>query len=112
LATPARGDFGGGGTDVAEVSWNAPVLRMDAATSPLGTPGHSWGIVCTGKTSIGHKGMLVASKALAATVLDLLVEPELLSEVRGEWKRKTQGKPYKSPLPPDATPPVVPEKKN
>jgi hypothetical protein len=66
----------------------------------------------TGKTSIGHKGMLVASKTLAASVLDLLLQPDLLSSVRAEWKRKTQGKPYKSPLPPDATPPVVSEKKN
>ncbi len=68
--TPARGGgFGGGGTDVAEVSWNAPVLRMSAATQVPGSPGHSWAVVCTGSHEIGHKGMLVASKALAATVL-------------------------------------------
>lgn len=112
LTSPAGGHFGGGGTDVAEVSWNAPVLGMDAATSPLGTPWHSWDVVCTGKASIGHKRMLVASKTLAATVLDLLLQPELLSRVRAEWKHKIQGKTYQSPLPPNATPPVVPEKKN
>jgi aminobenzoyl-glutamate utilization protein B len=111
LTAPGGGGFGGGGTDVAEVSWNAPVLRMGAATSPLGTPGHSWATVCTGKTSIGHKGMLVASKTLAATVLDLMSRPELLSQVNAEWNLKTQGKTYQSPLPPDARPPVVPEKK-
>jgi aminobenzoyl-glutamate utilization protein B len=110
--TPRGGDdFGGGGTDVAEVSWNAPVLRMTAATSPMGSPGHSWATVCTGKTSIAHKGMLVASKTLAATVLDLMLQPDLLAQVRAEWARKTEGKPYRSPLPPDARPPVVPESK-
>jgi aminobenzoyl-glutamate utilization protein B len=110
LTPPGGGGFGGGGTDVAEVSWNAPVLRMVAATTPLAAPGHSWAIVCTGKTSIAHKGMLVASKTLAATVLDLLLQPELLSQLKTEWNQKTEGKTYKSPLPPDAVPPVVPEK--
>jgi len=108
--TPAsRDDFGGGGTDVAEVSWNTPVLRMGAATHPMGAPGHSWAVVCTGSTSIAHKGMLVASKTLAATVVDLLTQPELLEQVRSEWKEKTGGRPYKSPLPPGAVPPVVAE---
>jgi aminobenzoyl-glutamate utilization protein B len=112
LTPPGADRFGGGGTDVAEVSWNAPVLRMTAATTPLGAPGHSWAIVCTGKTSMAHKGMLVASKALAATVLDLMMQPDLLSQVRAEWSRKTRAVPYQSPLPPDAVPPVVPEKSN
>jgi aminobenzoyl-glutamate utilization protein B len=106
--TPAScDDFGGGGTDVAEVSWNTPVLRMGAATSPVGAPGHSWAVVCTGSTSIAHKGMLVASKTLAATVLDLLTRPELLAQVRSEWNTKIGGTPYTSPLPPDAVPPVA-----
>jgi len=111
LTPPSRDSFGGGGTDVAEVSWNAPVLRMTAATCPLGSPGHSWAIVCTGRTYIAHKGMLVAAKTLAATVLDLMTQPALLGQVREEWKQKTEGTPYKTPLSPDAVPPVVPEPK-
>ncbi|MFC1556590.1 amidohydrolase [candidate division KSB1 bacterium] len=110
--TPERpGGFGGGGTDVAEVSWNTPVLRLNVTTNPLGSPGHSWAVVCTGSHPIGHKGMLTAAKVMAATIIDLMTQPELLASVRSEWKEKTEGKPYKSPLPPDAVPPVVPEKK-
>jgi aminobenzoyl-glutamate utilization protein B len=105
-----RGGFGGGGTDVAEVSWNAPVLRLSATTQPPGAPGHSWAVVCTGSSSIGHKGMLVAAKALGATGLDLMTDPALLQQVRAEWTQVTGGKPYRSPLPPDATPPVVAER--
>lgn len=112
LTPPRGGGFGGGGTDVAEVSWNAPVLRLNVATNPPGSPGHSWAIVCTGRHSIGHKGMLVAAKTLAATILDLMTQPELIARVQAEWKEVTRGKPYRSPLPPDAVPPVVPEKKN
>ncbi len=111
LRAPRNDGFGGGGTDVAEVSWNAPVLRLSAATEAIGSPGHSWAVVCTGSTSIGHRGMLMATKTLSATTLDLLTQPDLLAEVRAEWKEKTQGKAYKSPLPADAKPPVVPEPK-
>jgi len=109
--TRPRGGFGGGGTDVAEVSWNAPVLRMGAACHPPGAPGHSWAVVCTGKTSIGHKGMLVAAKSMAAAGIELMTQPETLAKVRAEWERHTRGKTYRSPLPPDAKPPVVPERK-
>jgi aminobenzoyl-glutamate utilization protein B len=45
--------------------------------------------------------MLATSKTLAAAFLDLLLQPALLSQVRMEWKRKTQGKPSQSPLPVD-----------
>jgi len=106
-----EGGFGGGGTDVAEVSWNAPTLRMVAACHPIGSPGHSWAIVCTGKTPIGHKGMLTAAKTMAATGIELMSNPETLASVRAEWKKLTKDRPYKSPLPPDAKPPVVPEPK-
>lgn len=111
LTVPATTGFGGGGTDVAEVSWNAPVLRLSVATEPLGSPGHSWAVVCTGSTPIGHKGMLVAAKTLSATVLDLMTQPALLEGVRNEWKEKTRGKPFRSYLPADAKPPVEPEGK-
>jgi aminobenzoyl-glutamate utilization protein B len=108
LKLPEMG-FGGGGTDVSEVSWNAPVLRMNAACFPLGVPGHSWAVACTSGMSIGHKGMLVAAKTLATTSLDLLIQPELLGKVRAEWKELTKGKKYKNPLPLNSKPPVLPE---
>ena len=84
---------------------------MAAACHPLGSPGHSWAIVCTGKMSIGHKGMLTAAKAMAATGIELMTQPETLALLRAEWKKLTKDKPYKTPLPPDAKPPVEPEPK-
>ena len=43
-----------------------------------GTPGHSWGVVATGRTSIAHKGMLHAAKIMALTAMDLYTDPEHL----------------------------------
>jgi aminobenzoyl-glutamate utilization protein B len=106
---PPEKEWGGGSTDVAEVSWITPTLRMNAATCPLEAPGHSWAIVCTSGSTIGHKGTLVAAKTLATTALDLLTQPKLLEQVRAEWKELTKDYKYKSPLPPDSKPPILPE---
>jgi hypothetical protein len=35
--------------------------------------------------SIGEKGMMVAAKALAGSVIDLLQSPELLTEARADF---------------------------
>jgi aminobenzoyl-glutamate utilization protein B len=106
---PPEKEWGGGSTDVAEVSWITPTLRMNAATCPLESPGHSWTIVCTSGSTIGHKGTLVAAKTLAATALDLLTQPKLLEQMRAEWKELTKDYKYKSPLLPDSKPPILPE---
>ena len=38
--------------------------------------------------SIGHKGMMLAAKVLAATAVDLLQDPERLREAREELERR------------------------
>jgi aminobenzoyl-glutamate utilization protein B len=59
--------------------------------------------------SIGHKAMMTAGKVMALTGLDFLTKPEILKKMREEWLKKTEGKPYRSPLPPDLEPPVKPK---
>src|SRR6185503_8431675 len=60
-----------GSTDVGEVSWRVPTAGLRVASWTYGVPSHSWHVVaCTGM-SIGEKGMLVASRALAFSALDL-----------------------------------------
>jgi hypothetical protein len=50
--------------------------------------------------------MATASKVLAASALDLLREPALLEMAREEFDRAMGGKPYRSPVAPDARPVV------
>lgn len=90
---------GGGSSDVADVSWITPTVSLNVATNPKGTPGHSWATVASSSSTMGHKGMLVAAKTLAATAIDLLYDGELLKQMREEWKEKTRGFTYKSSLP-------------
>ena len=96
----------GGSTDVADVSWNVPMIHMSVTTAPIGAPWHGWPVVACGGMSIGHKGMLWASKALAATMIDLYRDPKSIAAIRDEFAKSTAGVTYKAYIP--AGPPKVP----
>jgi aminobenzoyl-glutamate utilization protein B len=62
-------------------------------------------VVAASGMSIGHKGLIHASKTLAATMVDLFEDVKLREEIRAEFKEKTKGHVYK-PYIPDGPPPV------
>lgn len=95
----------GGSTDVGDVSWVAPVVRMRATTAPKGTPWHSWAVVACGGMSIGHKGMAYAAKTLGMTAVDLFENPSLVSEIKKEFEEKKGDYEYKGIIP-SGPPPV------
>jgi aminobenzoyl-glutamate utilization protein B len=103
-ANPGPAD--GGSTDVADISWNMPIIHISVATAPTGAPWHGWSVVACGGMSIGHKGMIHASKALAATMIDLFTDETNIKAVRDEFARKTEGVQYKAYIP--AGPPRLP----
>jgi len=105
LRHPQR-SWGGGSTDVAEVSWLSPTVGLGVACKPVGTPGHHWNVVACGGMSIGHKGMLTAARVIAYTALDLFARPLIIDEMRREWQEKLGSREYRSPLPEDLAPPV------
>ncbi len=96
---------GGGSTDVGDVSWVVPTIRLSVATAPIGTPWHSWAVVACGGMSIGHKGMLHASKTLAMTMVDLYEDSKKIEAVKAEYKKSKGTTVYKGLLP-DGPPPV------
>jgi aminobenzoyl-glutamate utilization protein B len=55
-------------------------------------------VACTGM-SIGHKGMVYASKALAMTMLDLYKNPNLIESVKKEFNEKKGDKVYNPRIP-------------
>jgi aminobenzoyl-glutamate utilization protein B len=95
----------GGSTDVGDVSWNVPTLHVSVTTAPRGVPWHAWPVVAAGGTSIGHKGLVMAAKTLAATMVDLFDDPAARAAVRAEFEKKTQGFVYEPSIP-DGPPPV------
>ena len=95
----------GGSSDVGDVSWVVPVIRLGATTAPKGTPWHSWAVVACGGMSIGHKGMAYAAKSLSMTAVDLFQQPEFVDKVKAEFKEKKGDYIYKA-LIPEGPPPL------
>lgn len=101
-----RENPGGGSTDVGDVSWNVPNINLSVTTAPKDTPWHSWAVVACGGMSIGHKGMMHASKAMAMTMADLYKNPELVKKVKEEYKERKGDEVYEAIIP--AGPPPIP----
>jgi aminobenzoyl-glutamate utilization protein B len=94
----------GGSTDVGDVSFLVPVVRLGATVAPEGTPWHSWAVVACGGMSIGHKGMVYAAKALSMSMIDLFTNKTLLQEVKDEFKERKGDYEYEPMLPPGPPP--------
>jgi aminobenzoyl-glutamate utilization protein B len=101
-----EGKVGAGSTDVSDVSWVTPTIEFGTTCTMLGTPGHSWQNVAQSGSGIGHKGLIFASKVIAASGLEILTKPELLKRIRNEWTERLAGKEYITPIPMDLKPPL------
>ena len=95
----------GGSTDVGDVSFLVPVVRLGVTVAPEGTPWHSWAVVACGGMSIGHKGMVYAAKALSMSMVDLYTDSKLLQKVKDEFKTRKGNYQY-SPMLPQGPPPI------
>lgn len=95
----------GGSTDVGDVSYVVPTVRLRATTAPKGTPWHSWAVVACSGMSIGHKGMAYAAKAMTMTMIDFFKDEQLREEMKAEFKRTKGDYEYKG-IVPEGPPPV------
>jgi aminobenzoyl-glutamate utilization protein B len=96
----------GGSTDAAEVSRLVPTGKLRVASAPIDTPWHAWPVVACAGTSIGHKCVRTAARALAGAALELFVSPDVVAAARAEFAQKTEGSPYRSPIPLNQKPPL------
>jgi aminobenzoyl-glutamate utilization protein B len=96
----------GGSSDIGDVSWNVPTVQFRTAGFVVGSPGHSWQNAAVMGMGIGQKSAIFGAKVIATTMLDLLTDAETLRKIQQEFISNTGGKPYHSPLPPGAKPPL------
>lgn len=106
---PNPGPAEGGSTDVGDISWNIPTINLGVATAAIGAPWHGWPVVACGGMSVGHKGMIYASKALAATMIDLFKSPQRVAEITSEFKQDTKETKWRAYIP--EGPPQLPPSK-
>jgi aminobenzoyl-glutamate utilization protein B len=103
---PLEMENGKGSTDVGDVSWVVPTTGLRTATWVPGTAAHSWQAIAAGGTSIGLKGMQVAAKTLALTLMDLLKHPEVMEEAAEEFEQRRGPNFQYSPLLGNREPPL------
>src|SRR6202041_3291966 len=78
-------------TDVGDVSWTVPTIGFTAATFVPGVAAHTWQAAASAGMSIGQDGMVVASKALALTTIDLFSSPDLIKAAKADFGKKLAG---------------------
>jgi len=93
--------------DNGDVSWVVPAGMLNFPASVPGIQYHEWKAAVTPISSISHKGQVVGAKVLAASIIDLMTNPELLQKAKAEFEAETKKTPYFSLLPADAQPNVA-----
>ncbi len=94
-----------GSTDVGDTSYATPTAQLNAACWAVGTPGHSWQVTSQSGSSIAHKGLLAAGKALALAGVCCLYDGDLLKRAREEYIAATGGQ-YVCPVADDVKPDI------
>jgi len=105
LEAPSGAAYGGGSSDVGDVSLIAPTATIGFPGSVPGSIGHHWSAVACFYGSTTWKGLNAGAKAIAASAIDLLTKPDELGKLRKEFEEYSKVHPYKPFLPADATPP-------
>ncbi|HUQ94947.1 MAG TPA: amidohydrolase [Bryobacteraceae bacterium] len=80
---PPKEPRGGGTDDVADISWNLPMVYMRYPANIPSLPGHHWANAVAMATPIAHKGSTAGAKAQVLTALDFLTQPKLVEDA---WK--------------------------
>ncbi len=96
---PAAEGLGMGSTDTGDTSWVCPMVQMAGATWCKGTPGHSWQVVAQGKTPFAHEVTRYAGKVMAATMVSVINDPELLQRAKAEHRERVGEAGYIPPIP-------------
>ena len=92
-------------TDVGDVSWVVPTIGFTTATFVPGVAPHTWQAASSAGMSIGQDGMVVASKVIAMTAVDLFTNSQFVSAAKADFARELAGRQYHSFIPEGQKPP-------
>ena len=71
---------GTGSDDIGDISWNTPMVTLTFPSNIPNLPGHNWVNSIAMATPIAHKGVVAGAKVQAMTVLDLLLQPKVVTD--------------------------------
>ena len=78
----AKASTGTGSDDIGDVTWSVPSVTLYYPANIPGTPGHNWADGIAMATPIAHKGVVAGAKVQAMTLIDLMLQPRLVSDAK------------------------------
>ena len=90
LGGPATSFTGGGSDDIGDFTWNFPTVTLRYPSNVPGLPGHHWSSAMASATPIAHKGATAGAKVMAATIIDMVVRPELIRNAKTYFAEQTR----------------------
>lgn len=82
LSGPSEFSLGGGSDDIGDIMWALPTITIRFPSNIPNMIGHHKTAAIGMATPIAHKGAVAGGKAVAMTVLDLLMDPAALAAAK------------------------------
>lgn len=76
---------------MGNVSHVVPAIHAYIAIGPKELISHTKEFAQAAASEVAHRAMISAAKAMAMTAIDLLTRPELLEEIKEEFRSRNQG---------------------
>ncbi len=107
IETPREEPESGGSDDIGDVAWNVPTVTLRFPSNVDGLQFHHWSSSMAMATPIAHKGATAGAKVMAATMIDLLQNPDLIQDAwRYFREEQSVGEVYESFIGPNDPPPI------
>ncbi len=98
---------GGGSDDIGDISWVVPTAALRFPSNIVGGAGHNWNKGIAMATPIAHRGATAGAKVQALTLLDFLLQPELVKQARDYFENvQTKDRQYTTFLRPEDEPAI------
>jgi aminobenzoyl-glutamate utilization protein B len=92
IGLPVVEPISGGSDDIGDISWKVPTVTLRYPSNIPGLQGHHWSNSIAMATPIAHKGVVAGAKVEAMTLLDLLLQPELVTQAWDYFKTEQASK--------------------
>lgn len=80
LRGPSEYPISGGSDDIGDISWLVPTINLNYPSNIGSLGGHNWRNTIAMATPLAHKGSVIGGKVIARTMIDLLLNPELIED--------------------------------
>lgn len=107
LGLPVEQPVSGGSDDIGDVSWTVPTVTLRFPSNIPGLQGHHWSNAIAMATPIAHKGATAGAKVVAMTVLDFLMQPQLVSQAKDYFENVQKKETTYRPMISESDPPPV-----